>query len=65
MVDSATSDHIIDGMDALQNVCKYEGEQHIQIANDSALPNIAIGALGLSLMIFLSPNLFAKFFFYL
>lgn len=30
---------------AMHNICKYKGEQHIQITNDSALPITEIGTL--------------------
>jgi hypothetical protein len=29
----------------MHNICKYKGEQHIQITNDSALPITEIGTL--------------------
>jgi len=29
----------------MHNICKYKGEQHIQITNDSAIPITEIGTL--------------------
>jgi hypothetical protein len=58
LIDSATSNHMTGSPAALQDVCKYDGEQHIQIANGSALHITAVGNLGSSFTnVFVSPDL--------
>lgn len=46
---------------ALQDVRKYDGQQHIQIADGSTLPITAVGNLGSSFTnVFVSPDLSAN-----
>jgi hypothetical protein len=45
LIDSATSNHMTDSSAALHDVRKYDGKQHIQIADGSTLPIIAVGNL--------------------
>ena len=50
-----------DNSTTLHDVCKFDGEQHIQIADVSTLPITAVGNLGSSFTnVFVSPNLFAN-----
>ena len=45
-VDSGASNHMTGSTDMLHGICKYEGAQHIQIANGCTLPITAVGTLG-------------------
>lgn len=61
LIDSATSNHMTGSLAALQDVRKYDGEQHIQIADSSTLLITAIGNLGSSFTnVFLSNDLSAN-----
>ena len=61
LIDSAASNHITGTPAALHNVRKYDGEQHIQIADGSTLPITAVGNLGSSFTnVFVSPDLSAN-----
>ncbi|KAJ0042058.1 hypothetical protein Pint_19025 [Pistacia integerrima] len=46
LIDSVASNHMTGNSAALQDVCKYDGEQHIQITDDSTLPITTVGNLG-------------------
>jgi hypothetical protein len=60
LIDSAASNHMTGSPEALQDVRKYDGEQHIQIANGSTLPITTVGNLGSSFTnVFVSPDLSA------
>ena len=64
LIDSAASNHMTGSPAALHNVCKYDGEQHIQIADGSTLPITAVGNLGSSFTnVFVSPDLSANLIF--
>ncbi|KAJ0079888.1 hypothetical protein Patl1_24395 [Pistacia atlantica] len=61
LIDSAASNHMTGSLTALQDVRKYDGEQHIQIADGSTLPITAVGNLGSSFTnVFVSPDLSAN-----
>jgi hypothetical protein len=61
LIDSAASNHMIGNLTALHDVCKYDGEQHIQIADGSILPITAVGNMGSSFTnISVSPDLSAN-----
>ncbi|KAJ0053502.1 hypothetical protein Pint_00159 [Pistacia integerrima] len=47
LIDSAASNHMTGSLTALQDIRKYDGEHHIQIADGSTLPITAIGNLGI------------------
>jgi hypothetical protein len=58
LIDFAASNHMTGGPAALHDVRKYDRKKHIQIANGSTLPIIAVGNLGFSFTnVFVSPNL--------
>jgi hypothetical protein len=48
LIDFATSNHMTGSSAALHDVCKYDGKQHIQIADGSTLPITMVGNLGFS-----------------
>ena len=52
LIDSTASNHMTGSPIALHNVRKYDGEQHIQIADGSTLPITAVGNLGSSFTMF-------------
>ncbi|KAK0606527.1 hypothetical protein LWI29_000191 [Acer saccharum] len=61
LIDSAASNHMTGSPAALQDVRKYDGEQHIQIADGNTLPITAVGNLGSSFTnVFVSPALSAN-----
>ena len=61
LIDSPASNHMTGSPTALQDVRKYDGEQHIQIADGSTLPITAVGNLGSSFTnVFVSPTLSAN-----
>ncbi|KAJ0025637.1 hypothetical protein Pint_07648 [Pistacia integerrima] len=61
LIDSAASNHMSGSLTALQDVRKYDGEQHIQIVDGSSLPITAVGNLGSSFTnVFVSPDLSAN-----
>lgn len=61
LIDSAASNHMTGSSAALQDVRKYDGQQHIQIADGSTLPITAVGNLGSSFTnVFVSPDLSAN-----
>ncbi|KAJ0088753.1 hypothetical protein Patl1_32353 [Pistacia atlantica] len=65
LIDSAASNHMTGSLTALQDVRKYDGEQHIQIADGSTLPIIAVGNLGSSFTnVFVSPDLSQSHFYW-
>lgn len=45
LIDSTASNHMTRNLEALHNVHKYDGEQHIQITSGSVLPIIVVGNL--------------------
>jgi hypothetical protein len=61
LIDYAASNHMTDNSKALQDVCKYDGEQNIQIADGRTIPITAIGNLSLAFTnVFVSPDLSAN-----
>jgi hypothetical protein len=61
LIDSAASNRITGSPAALHDVRKYDGKQHIQIADGSTLPITAVGNLGSSFTnVFVSPDLSAN-----
>lgn len=61
LVDFASSNHMTENTDNLHDIQKYEGKQHIDIANGSTLPITAIGKLGPSFNnVSVSPDLSAS-----
>jgi hypothetical protein len=61
LTDYAASNHMTDNSEAQQDVCNYDGEQNIQIANGRTIPITAIGNLGSAFTnVFMSTDLFAN-----
>jgi hypothetical protein len=61
LIDFVASNHITGNFEALQDVCKYDGEQNIQIADGRTIPITAIGNLRFAFTnVFVSPDLFAN-----
>ena len=61
LIDFAASNHMTGSPTALHDVRKYDGEQHIQIADGNTLPIITVGNLGSSITnVFVSPDLSAN-----
>ncbi|KAK0586103.1 hypothetical protein LWI29_001019 [Acer saccharum] len=61
LIDFAASNHMTCSLVALHDVCKYDGEQYIQIIDGSTLPIIAVGNSGSSFTnVFMSPMLSAN-----
>lgn len=58
LIDSAASNHMNGNSEALQDVCKYDGEQNIQITDGHTIPITAISNLGPAFTnVFVSPDL--------
>lgn len=58
LIDYAASNHMNGNSEALQDVCKYDGEQNIQITDGHTIPITAISNLGpVFTNVFVSPDL--------
>ena len=61
LINSVAFNHMTGSPATLQDVRKYDGQQHIQIADGSTLPITEVGNLGSSFTnVFVSPDLFAN-----